>query len=427
MLDPTIAAPARDEPAWLVAARRDLGVVETTGAAATPRIVAYYRDVGQDWVTSDEVAWCAAFAGACLERQGIRSTRSLRARSYLDWGTAIDYPRVGAIAVFARGGDPRLGHVGFVAGSSTGHLQILGGNQHDAVSIVTLPKSRLLGMRWPAVALTAYPSSIFETALAHVLLQEGGWSNDPRDPGGPTQRGITLATYAAHTGETITAANRDRLIATLAAIPDAVLHDIYRQRYWQRAACDQLPAAIAAWQFDTAVNQGPVTAIRLLQEAAGTSIDGEFGPLTAMAIASSDLAQLITRAADLRRARYRRTRNFAVFGKGWLARVAATERLALSLLTPLATKETEAMTQQPKWWGRSLTIWGAVITALSTVLPLLGPLLGIDLSAADILRFGDQMTQVLQIIGGILGTILTIYGRVRADAPLERRTLQLSL
>ena len=33
-----------------------------------------------------------------------------------------------------------------------------------------------------------------------------------------------------------------------------------------------------------------------------------------------------------------------------------------------------------KWWGSSMTIWGAIITGLSTVLPALGPAFGIDVT-----------------------------------------------
>ena len=51
-----------------------------------------YADVGHPEIDNDEVAWCAAFLGACLERAGIGSTRSLMARSYLGWGQALAEP-----------------------------------------------------------------------------------------------------------------------------------------------------------------------------------------------------------------------------------------------------------------------------------------------------------------------------------------------
>ena len=75
-----------------------------------------YRIVGHDWVEHDEVAWCAAFVGCCLEKAGIVSTRKLNARSYLTWGekvAGIEQAREGDVVVFTRGAKSDLGHVAF--------------------------------------------------------------------------------------------------------------------------------------------------------------------------------------------------------------------------------------------------------------------------------------------------------------------------
>ena len=69
------------EPRWLACAWDELGQREIDGSADNPRILAYFRAVGQDGILHDEVPWCAAFVGACLERAGNASTRSLMARS----------------------------------------------------------------------------------------------------------------------------------------------------------------------------------------------------------------------------------------------------------------------------------------------------------------------------------------------------------
>ena len=112
------------------------------GAANNPNVVRYYADAGHPEVRADEVAWCAAFVGACLERAGVGSTRSLMARSYLAWGQALDEPRTGAIAVLSRGADPSLGHVGFLVGLTASDIVLLAGNQGDAVSVQAFPRSR---------------------------------------------------------------------------------------------------------------------------------------------------------------------------------------------------------------------------------------------------------------------------------------------
>ena len=73
-------------PPWMSFAWADLHVAEAPGTPDNPRIVDYFRRVGHADVDNDATPWCAAYVGACLERAGLRSTRSLAARSYLAWG-----------------------------------------------------------------------------------------------------------------------------------------------------------------------------------------------------------------------------------------------------------------------------------------------------------------------------------------------------
>ena len=143
--------PPIDQPAWLAHAWAELGQHETPGSETNPHIRAFFADAGQPEVSSDETAWCAAFLGACLQRAGIPPSGSLLARSYLTWGE-LTLPRLGAIAVFSRDGDPTLGHVAFLIGETPDAFLLLGGNQHDAVTVAPFPKSRLLSLRWLAGA-----------------------------------------------------------------------------------------------------------------------------------------------------------------------------------------------------------------------------------------------------------------------------------
>lgn len=137
-----------------------MGQCEVSGNAANPRIIEYFKGVGRGDVVSDEVSWCAAFTGWCLKEGGVSidaipSDNRLLARSYLKFGTPIDKPRVGAIAVFSRGSDPVHGHVGFVTGETDDAIVLLGGNQSNKVCTVHIAKSRLLGLRWPGQPATA--------------------------------------------------------------------------------------------------------------------------------------------------------------------------------------------------------------------------------------------------------------------------------
>jgi lysozyme family protein len=197
---------------------------------------------------------------------------------------------------------------------------------------------------------------------------------------------------------------------------------------------------LAFFHFDAAVNHGVTGAMRLLQRAAVTDADGEIGPNTRAAIAALPLSDLLQRYADVRRARYRALRHFWRFGRGWLARVDKTLVRAEALLNANATQASQAsegeseMTdttyeQQPsaKWWGQSITIWGTIITALSTVLPALGPAFGVDITGDLVREAGEGIVQTVQAVGGLIGTLMTIYGRVRATKPLAQRSMQVKL
>jgi uncharacterized protein (TIGR02594 family) len=434
-----------DQPAWLAAAWRELGTRETAGGGDNPRILAYFRDAGHGGITHDSTPWCAAFLGACLERSGLASTRSLLARSYLDYADACA-PRYGAIAVLSRGSDPAAGHVGFLLGATGESVVLLGGNQGDAVSVASFPAADVLAFRWPKAATQADADApavapLFETALAHVLEMEGGYDDDPADPGGPTNQGLTLADLAAARGVPLDQSTRAGLLAALKAIAPAEVRSIYHALYWLPSCAGELPAALALMHFDTAVNQGAGTAARMLQQAVGTDADGEIGPLTLAAAARADPMAALERYADLRRQRYRSLSGFARFGRGWLNRLDATLARARPLAPPIDKKENAPMASstatqtsaspatgaESKWWGQSMTIWGTLITAAATVAPVVGPLIGIDISADTIKQLGGQTAEVARGIAGLVGTILAIYGRTRAVQPLMRREVALRL
>jgi hypothetical protein len=83
-------------------------------------------------------------------------------------------------------------------------------------------------------------------------------------------------------------------------------------------------------------------------------------------------------------------------------------------------------TPAAKWWAASKTVWGALITALAALLPALAPLLGFTLPSELIHQLGEQVVLVMQALVALAGTILTIYGRVRATTPLARRHIVLN-
>jgi uncharacterized protein (TIGR02594 family) len=148
-------APVVDFP-WMPIAEKERGISETPGLGNTARVVEYLKattNLGSAARAQDETPWCSAFVNWCLEQAGIKGTGSALARSWLDWGQAIDTPRRGCIVVFSR--EKVFGHVGFYLDETETEIKVLGGNQQDAqtkiyqVSEKYYPKSALLGYRVP--------------------------------------------------------------------------------------------------------------------------------------------------------------------------------------------------------------------------------------------------------------------------------------
>jgi uncharacterized protein (TIGR02594 family) len=277
-------------PLWCLALYAHLGEREQS-PGNNGAIMAFSSILkAMDIATSDEVPWCASAVGASLERVGIGSTRSLMAKSYLGWGEQAE-PAVGAIAVFDRPPNPAEGHVNFVVDWNVAEdwIDCLGGNQDNTVSVARFKLSAVRALRWPVQDDRLSPT--FELALRHILGPdiEGGYTNDPQDPGGPTNMGITLGTLRDWRGQAVTATNVQKLTAQER---DA----IYVCKYWFKSWADQLPPALAVMHFDCAVNQGVHDAARFLQEAVGADVDGEIGPKT---LAMAHAASLASRASAM--------------------------------------------------------------------------------------------------------------------------------
>lgn len=147
----------------------------------------------------------------------------------------------------------------------------------------------------------------FDQAFEVLIGHEGGYVNDPRDPGGETKYGISKRAYPALD------------IADL-NIDDAKA--IYKRDYWDRAHCDELPPEVAFQVFDTAVNSGIGQSIRFLQRAVGVADDGRVGPLTLNAVRRLDAEVVVARFNGQRLDFMTRLSTWDVFGKGWARRVA---------------------------------------------------------------------------------------------------------
>lgn len=147
----------------------------------------------------------------------------------------------------------------------------------------------------------------FDKAFDRVIGHEGGYVNDPRDPGGETKYGISKRAYPNVDIKNLT--------------PEQA-KDIYRRDYWNKLHLDELPANVRFDLFDAAVNSGVGAAAKFLQRAAGTVSDGVIGKLTIAAANGMDPQRLDKRLSGYRLQYLCDLSTFPTFGKGWVRRVA---------------------------------------------------------------------------------------------------------
>jgi lysozyme family protein len=147
----------------------------------------------------------------------------------------------------------------------------------------------------------------FDLLVERVLSHEGGYVNDPRDPGQETRWGISKRAYPHLDIRNLTRAQ-------------AV--DIYRRDFWQRVRGDELPREFAFQALDAAVNHGIGNAVRWMQRAAGVADDGVIGPVTLAAVQRAQAADLVLRFNAERLRFYAKLTTFSTFGRGWVNRVA---------------------------------------------------------------------------------------------------------
>lgn len=81
----------------------------------------------------------------------------------------------------------------------------------------------------------------------------------------------------------------------------------------------------------------------------------------------------------------------------------------------------------PKWWGNSLTIHGALLSAASAMLPALAAVVGLDVTGETVRQIGEQTFTAVQAVGGLAGMVMTIAGRTRASQPLTLREVRMKL
>jgi lysozyme family protein len=135
-----------------------------------------------------------------------------------------------------------------------------------------------------------------------ILEVEGGYVNDPHDPGGETKFGICKRSYP-------------ELDIKNLSIEKAM--DIYKRNYWDPLQLEDLPFSVAFVIFDTAINTGKETAIVLMKNV-------KYDPI-------KDPLRFTMKYLGLREKYYTKLANFNYFGRGWINRIAKLKDKFLDL------------------------------------------------------------------------------------------------
>jgi lysozyme family protein len=147
----------------------------------------------------------------------------------------------------------------------------------------------------------------FDQAFDRLISNEGGYVNNPADPGGETQWGISKRSYP----------NVD-----IKNLTRAQAKEIYRVDFWARGSMQQFDGAVAFQVFDAAVNHGIETAVRMLQRAAGVADDGHIGPVSIAAVTARSVTDVLMLFIAERIRFWTRLSTWSTFSKGWANRAA---------------------------------------------------------------------------------------------------------
>lgn len=150
-----------------------------------------------------------------------------------------------------------------------------------------------------------------------IIIHEGKFSNNPKDPGGATMRGVTLATYRQVFGS-------HKTVADLKKLSYDDWFTIYKKYYWDKCKADLIEdQSIANMLVDFAWHSGVATASKKIQALVRVEADGIIGRVTVGAINSYNKGQkeLFVKLKEQRLAYMKACKNWATFQGGWTKRL----------------------------------------------------------------------------------------------------------
>jgi lysozyme family protein len=160
-------------------------------------------------------------------------------------------------------------------------------------------------------------NSNWDRSFKLLLASEGGYVNNPADPGGRTNLGVTQSVWESWVGR----ASGEK---EMKALTPEMVEPLYKKKYWDACKCDNLPSGIDYLVFDFAVNAGVGRSAKTLQTVVGVTPDGAIGLKTLAAVVTTK--DLIEKFSDEKAKFYKSLPTFSQFGNGWLNRIAQVKR-----------------------------------------------------------------------------------------------------
>lgn len=157
-----------------------------------------------------------------------------------------------------------------------------------------------------------------DASISKTLTYEGGYSNHPSDPGGPTNWGITIADARMYW-------KKDATASDVKAMPKGVAIEIYRSKYWAKMGCDARPDGVDLVEFDFGVNSGVSRSLKYRA-----------------AMPKLEPAAYVKEFCKRRLSFLQALKTFSVFGKGWSRRVADVEATGVKMALKAAGQPVEA-------------------------------------------------------------------------------------
>jgi uncharacterized protein (TIGR02594 family) len=158
-------------PRMVAEALRLMETAEILGAADSPVILGWARELGIADYRADATPWCGLFMAVVARRAGKEvPDKPLWAANWRRFGVAADQPMLGDVLVFTRPGGG--GHVALYVGEDDAAFHVLGGNQGDRVCFTRIARARLRAARRPVYRITP------GTVMPYRLRAQGGLSQD---------------------------------------------------------------------------------------------------------------------------------------------------------------------------------------------------------------------------------------------------------